>query len=142
MPVPPLASPGQPYPSDRPEEPTTGEWYIAQAENVVRERERKGSPLMAVALIVGSAVTAVSISFGAFFVLRGEAYAQGVEAAKVTDQKATATQSELERYKGEADARFRRLEAQGDRTEQKVDALLNRFSVPNPAPRPVDGGTP
>lgn len=40
----------------------------------------------------------------------------------------------------EANGRFERIEAQGSRTEAKIDALLQRFSVPNPAPAPRDGG--
>jgi hypothetical protein len=148
MPVPPLASP-VPHQADRHYEPTTGEWLAAiredaerQLSNAAQERERKGSPTMALAMLVGSAVTAVSVSFGAFFVLRAEAQTQGAEAAKVVDLKATATASELERYKGEADGRFKRLEDQGNRNETKLDAVLNALRVPNPAPAPKDGGTP
>jgi hypothetical protein len=140
MPVPPLPSPGQPYPSDRPEEPTTGEWNIAAIENVVRERERKGSPLSAVLVFLGGAAGAISICFGAYFIVLSSAKAEAADAVKVVEQKATATQGELTRYQSEANSRFERLEHQGDRTEQKVDALLSALRVQNPAPRPPDGG--
>ena len=148
-PIPPLPSPGQPYRADSDKEPTTGEHRAAEIENALREREphieknlREGMSQRLTVGLVGTVVIAVSTAFGAFFVLRAEAQTQGVEAAKQVDQKATATQDELTRYKAEAAERFKRIEHQGDRTEQKMDALLDRFSVPNPAPRPKDGGDP
>jgi hypothetical protein len=142
VPVPPLPSPGQPYRSDQAEEPTTGEYLVAQVENVVRERERKGSPLTAVLIFLGGATGAISVCFAAYFIVLAAAKAEAADQVKVVDQKASATQAQLDRYQTEANNRFERLEHQGDRNEAKLDTLLQALRVPNPAPAPKDGGTP
>jgi hypothetical protein len=141
-PLPPLPSPGQPYRADRPDEPTTGEYFIAQVENVVRERERKGSPLSAMIVFATGAIGAVSVCFGAYFVVLSAAKAEAADQVKVVDQKASATQAQLDRYQSEANNRFERLEHQGNRNEAKLDTLLQALRVPNPAPAPKDAGSP
>lgn len=148
-PIPPLPSPGQPFVSDREREPTTGEFLAASVENVVREQTthveknvRRGVSERLTVSFVASVVVAIGTAFGAYTFVLNEAKAQTDAGVKLIDQKAEATQGELTRYKSENDARFNRLEHQGDRNEQKLDAMLNAFRVPNPAPAPKDGGTP
>jgi hypothetical protein len=86
-------------------------------------------------------VAVVGGTWGVWKAVTHEAQAQvdaGVEQVKA---QVTATQRELERFQHESDNRMGRVEKQGDRTEQKIDALLGAFRVPNPAPAPIkDGG--
>lgn len=101
-----------------------------------------------VAVAVGSIVSWRTLS--------GEARAQGQRAAAdvaaavvITDKKTDATQEDLTRYKREVDARFGRLEKQqtriedkAGRTETKLDALFEKWKLPNPAPAPVEDAAP
>lgn len=144
-PIPPNPSPGPPFTPDRDKEPTTGEYLAAAAENVVREFSKgseKKSFLTGFLGFAGSIVGAIGIAFGVYFAVLGQAQAQVDAGVRNVKQQADNTQGDLDRYKKENDARFNRLEHQGDRNETKLDALLNRFSVPNPAPKPPDAGTP
>lgn len=145
MPTPPLPSPGQPYQSDQEHEPTTGEYLAAKAEDVVRDRLRGAGQktfLSGFVGFVGSIVGAIGIAFAAYTFIVTEARAQTDAGMKVVAQQAANTQAQLESYRKENDARFQRLEHQGDRNETKLDAMLQAFRVPNPAPKPPDGGPP
>lgn len=71
------------------------------------------------------------------------AIAPVVEKAKGTEARTTVLEQQRAADRAEFDARFVRLEHQGDRQETKMDALLQRLDVPNPAPAPPptkDGG--
>lgn len=59
---------------------------------------------------------------------------KGVEARlTVVEQQRTSDRAEF-------NARFERLENQGNRAEKKLDALIDAAGVRNPAPTPKDGG--
>lgn len=64
------------------------------------------------------------------------------ESLKMNDRQDAATQAELTRFQHEVDSRMGRVERQGDRMEVKVDALLSRLNIPNPAPYPGPTPTP
>lgn len=144
-PIPPNPSPGPPFTPDRDKEPTTGEFLAASAENVVRDLSKGGEKKSFLAGAIGffgSVVAAIGIAFGAYAYVIGEARAQVDAGVKNVRQQADTTQGDLDRYKKENDARFNRLEHQGDRNETKLDAMLQAFHVNNPAPKPPDAGTP
>lgn len=95
-------------------------------------------------------VIAIGVAAIAAAVVHLEAKAQdaGTQAAAPAVIRTEATARELERFEREGAARFDRLEAQGNSTQLKVDAvarqneelklqmaaLLERFRIPNPAP--------
>jgi hypothetical protein len=85
-------------------------------------------------------VAVVGGLFGAWRILLSEARAQTDAGVTTVALEARATQRELERFQREADARFVRLEAAGQRADTKLDALLFALRVPNPAPAPSDAG--
>lgn len=99
------------------------------------------------AINIGVIVSAVGISFGAYRALAADsldagtrAAAEAMREAKAADAKADATQRELIRFQTETSNRFDRMEQGQQRTDKKLDALLNAQGVWNPAPAPRDGG--
>ena len=64
-----------------------------------------------------------------------------IDAGRVADAARIATlEQQRQADRKEANERFERIEASSTRQEAKLDALLERMRVPNPAPAPVDGG--
>lgn len=122
---------------DADDQVTTGVYPASR--DFVREVNRVGLWKTSWALFV----TAVAIITGTLWAYRAaaaEARDAGVEAAAEVKRQADATQRELERFQRETSARLDRLEGGQNRSEQKIDKLLERFQVPNPAPAPKDGG--
>lgn len=116
-----------------------------------RQVEKKMLLTNDIRVLVSSVVIAVATSFAVFFAIRSDA--QGISDAgvakselkiQVVDQKAAATQQELERFQREADRRLSYVEASVNRQDRKLDAVLDKFQIPNPAPAPppspLDGG--
>ncbi len=126
----PLRSPEPPQIHESP----TGEYPVVKRE---LRRELALNELKTVAAIV---VASLGIVFGAWRVVISEAKAQTDAGVALVELKQAATQAQLDRYERESAARLDRVEAQGTRTDAKLDALLTAFRVPNPAPTPKDGG--
>jgi len=112
----------------------TGEHPVVKAE---LKRELNLNELKTIAAIF---VAAVGTFFGAYRVVLGEARAQTDAGVSLQAQKLAITDADLQAFKRDVTVRFERYENQGNRTEKKMDALLDRFNVPNPAPAPKDGG--
>ena len=93
----------------------------------------------AVALLVGLGTLWVGQ-----YVFLGQARAAGKEAADsgVSDTRnlAASTQRELERFEHEVSRRLGRVDEGQQRTDAKLDILLYRLNIANPAPAPKDGG--
>lgn len=123
-----------PHTADSQEEPTTG-----QSPVVLSDLRIWMKVLVGVGTGLGS-VAAVTLAFVVYFKVLGEAKAQSDAGVATVAQQATATQQRQERFEREAALRFERVEAQGNRIETKMDAMLTAFRVPNPAPTPKDGG--
>jgi len=133
----PRSSPVPDYPPDLAEEPITGVYPATR--DFAREVARSG--VFKVAIGVGG--FALSCFLAGITVTKAMAQSArdaGVEAAALVKREADTTQAELERFQREAAGRFERLEGGQNRSEQKLDALLTRLQVPNPAPMPKDGG--
>lgn len=92
----------------------------------------KSAGVMLVAIVVASIT--------AWRTVMAEAKANSDAGIASVGMSAAATQRELERFQKEVDVRINRSEAQGDRMEKKVDVLLDRLNVRNPAPAPKDAG--
>lgn len=136
MSVPPPRSSPQ-VPRDMPNlPPETPSGVFPATRDFVRE-----AALWSTLKAVGAFVVAIAV--GAVLgwrTLSSEARAQAKDEVAPIAQKQAATQAELERFQRETALRLERTEAQGTRMETKVDALLTKFNVPNPAPAPRDGG--
>jgi hypothetical protein len=131
-----------PRPDVRPEleqDPVTG--VLPATRDFVREVNATGLWKTSWALIC-TAAALVGGTLWAYRAAAQEARDAGVAAAADVKRQADATQHELERFQLEVTGRMKRVEDGQGRTEQKVDKLLERFQVPNPAPAPAprDGG--
>jgi hypothetical protein len=105
----------------------------------VREVSKSGLFKTAWALLA-TAAALVAGTLWAYRAAAQEARDAGTSAATDVKRQADATQRELERFQVEVSNRLTGVEQAGNRTEQKVDRLLYRFDIPNPAPAPKDGG--
>lgn len=133
-PVPPPQKSPKPYQADTEHEPITG--VFPASRDFVRN-----AALLSTLKAVGATVVAIAVgSVVGWRSLSSEARAQARDEVAPLAQSQKATQAELERFQRESSSRFERGEAQGNRLEVKVDALLTRLNVPNPAPAPKDGG--
>lgn len=117
---------------------------------VTKGEMRRSFRLNEVYTLLVAVATAAAALLGAYRLYVSEARAAGAEeAARVqlrvdaTQVKADATQRELERYQGEVSARLSRVEAAADdaretgrRNEKKLDRMLDKMEIPNPAPAP------
>ncbi len=107
-------------------------------------RRQLGANTVALVLLAVGIVWATLYGRG---VLAAEAAKSAKAEVEPVDRKATDTQGELTRFKTEMNDRLARFELnqRDDRelalgTGRKLDALLERQRVPNPAPTPADGG--
>lgn len=87
--------------------------------------------------LIGIVVSAIGIAFGGWRAMAADAKDAGISAAQDVKREADATQRELERHEAEEESRHRRQEASQDRLEAKLDVMLSRFQIPNPAPAPT-----
>jgi hypothetical protein len=133
-----------PRPSPRPRiaddidgEPVTGEHEATR--DFVREVARTGLWKTSWALI-GTVGSLVAGTLWAYRAAAAEAHDAGVKAAAEVKLQADATQRELERFQKETAGRMDRFEGAQGRSEKKLDKMLERFQIPNPAPAPRDGG--
>lgn len=83
----------------------------------------------------------------ALSLVRTEARAQAREVTNELDAGAKAHEARIATLeqqrtqdRQEAHERFLKIEESSRRQETKLDALLDRFRIPNPAPAPTDGG--
>lgn len=109
-----------------------------------------------VTLVLSGSISLAGVGGAAYAYgkLNDNAKDAGAEGAKVAiapvEAMAKGTEARTDRLEHQRDAdraefeqRFIRLETQGNRQEKKMDALLDRLDVPNPAPAPPpskDGG--
>lgn len=63
-----------------------------------------------------------------------------VEAVKGLDVRMSTLEQQRLGDRSEQNSRFERLERQGNRIEEKLDAQLRANGIPNPAPTPKDAG--
>lgn len=135
----------RPSPSPRPLAPEidTDESLVTgvhpATRDFVREVNKSGLWKTSWALIV-TASALVTGTLWAYRAAAAEARDAGTAAAVEVKRQADATQRELERFQTEVNGRLTRVEESGNRTERKLDKLLDRFDVRNPAPTPKDGG--
>lgn len=109
------------------------------SRDFVRALNKKGLIGTAWALLV-TVSSLVGATLWAYRAAAQEARDAGSSAAAEVKRQADATQRELERFQAEVNARLGRVEESGGRQEQKLDKMLERFQIPNPAPAPKDGG--
>lgn len=141
MPPPPAPSPRSP--PEFAEEPTG---LYPATRDFAREVARSG--LFKVAVGVGSfAVLCLVAGVTAARAMAQEAKDAGVEAAKGHEYRLTTLEAQRKTDRDEMNSRLQRLEDTQNAdhaltlgTSQKLDVLLERMRVPNPAPTPKDGG--
>ncbi len=90
-------------------------------------------------LITAAAATAAGLFAGVNY-LDNRVMAQTDAGTRLVNIKADSTQHELERHEAEESAIHVRQEASQARLEMKLDVMLERFQIHNPAPAPKDGG--
>lgn len=110
------------------------EEFREEAKVELKREITRNEAFTALATILGCVATLMSAWF---FIIR-EARAAADAGVQAVAQQAKATQAELERFQREAALRLERSESASNRTEVKVDALLEKFRVPNPAPMPKE----
>lgn len=94
----------------------------------------KFKALAAAVVVVAGGVVAVLIF------VDNRVQAQTDAGVKVHEARIGNLEQQRAADRGENNARFERLEAGQARTDAKLDAILDRLRVPNPAPTPKDGG--
>lgn len=146
MNVPPPAPSPRP-PSNPDERHDTGEHPVTKGE---MRRAFRLNEIWTALVAVGVAMSAV---FGLYRLALSEARAEGREGAEIAiatsdagakgrEARIAVLEQQRGADRGENNARFERLEASQARTEKKLDAILDRLDVPNPAPTPAKDGGP
>lgn len=90
------------------------------------------------AAVVGTVATSIA---SVLVFIDNRVAAQTDAGVRVHEGRLVAVEQGLVSVRAETNNRLDRAEQQGNRMETKVDALLEKFRVPNPAPSPKDGGT-
>jgi hypothetical protein len=91
-------------------------------------------------LTIAMVVVAIGTAFGAYEFILNEARAQTDAGVKGHETRLSAVEQTATADRAQNNTRFQRLEEGQLRTDKKLDALLDRLNVPNPAPAPKDGG--
>lgn len=87
------------------------------------------------------AATSVATGVAAVLLFLDSRVAAATDAGvKVHELRLIAVEQQVPALRQELNTRLERLEAGQARSDVKLDAVLQRFSVPNPAPAPKDGG--
>jgi len=152
-PIPPPASSPRPH-ADRmdelDDEPTTNPGAAVDVEYLKRklgelEKGVEGalaahdnkltfrSVVVAVFAVGASVITAILF-------IDNRVQAQTDAGVRVEASRLTALEQTSSADRAQNDVRFRRIEEGQLRTDKKLDALLDRLNVQNPAPTPIDGG--
>lgn len=142
-PPPPRASPR--HPGDGPTKPGVASTdYVkrkisesaADVEVLLQEHDNKLT-IRSVLVAVGSVVAGV-VSMVLF--VDNRVAAQTDAGVKVHESRISTLEQQRTGDRSENNIRFERIELSQQRTEKKLDALLDRLDVRNPAPTPKDGG--
>lgn len=106
------------------------------AQRAAIERTETGLARKASSLSVAAVVGAIGIAFGGFFALRNEARAQVDAGLSVQRQREDVLRGRVDGL----EEQLRRLEAKQDRSETKLDLVLDALRVPAYARPQQDGG--
>lgn len=140
--------------------PAGGVWTAPVVQRKIEEAKEETlvqvvrSRLVTLALTGGFSIATMSGVAFAYGKLVDTAKDAGAEAAKAaiapaeaqgkgTEARVTVVEQQRAADRSEFNARFERLEAGQNRSERKLDKLLDRLDVPNPTPAPPpakDGG--
>lgn len=134
--------PPQPLPSPRPpvvdgSDGRTPAYGVATPPYV----QRKVDEVLSKLRTLGVAVAAVAATVVAAIVfVDNRVQAQTDAGVRVHENRIGTLEQQRKEDRSENATRFERLEAGQARTDAKLDAVLDRLRVPNPAPTPKDGG--
>lgn len=141
--VPQPSPPARPQ-TDRSLDPAVDEPKTDPHLRVVLDREANKITLRSVLIAAGAVASGVVL--GIIFIDNRVA-AQTDAGVRVHEQRITTLEQQRREDKDELDQRLKRIEANANAdhelalgTSQKLDRLLDRMNVPNPAPTPKDGG--
>ena len=86
---------------------------------------------------VGGALAIIGTVIGAYFGVITKAQAAGAENARQVAKDLKAHEDYGREVRAEIEGRFERIEHGLDRHDRKLDAVLLRWGIPNPAPAPI-----
>lgn len=119
--------PKTPTPRPSQEIATVGDVQKAAAE------EKKST----VITTVGGVLAIMATMIGAYFGVITKAQAAGSENARQVAKDLKSHEDYGREVRAEIEGRFERIERGLDRHDRKLDAVLMRWGIPNPAPGPV-----
>jgi hypothetical protein len=122
-------------------EPETGPHPIyVPSKRDLKKGLKKVSNLSTAKAAVGAIISSIAVGWFGYGKVEALAQERAEKAVETVAQKAKATQEDLDGYKQGTNNRLDHLEHQGNRTEKKLDAIIDAMRIPNPAPAPKDGG--
>jgi hypothetical protein len=141
-----MADPPRPSPRPRVDRPDVGLDEPKTDPGLQAALQRHDWKLTVRSIIIAGGTLITGI-VSVFVFIDNRVAAQTDAGVKVHEERISTLEQQRKEDRAELDARLKRIEANANAdheltlgTSQKVDKLLERFNVPNPAPAPKDGG--
>lgn len=127
----------RPRPSPRPPEPDLEEPQTDPSLQAAFQRHDSKLTVRSIVIAAGSLATGLA---AVLIFLDNRVAAQTDAGIRVHEARITAAEQTASSDRAQNNIRFQRIEDGQLRTDKKLDALLDRLNVANPAPTPKDAG--